>query len=121
MKGWRKVNKFSAKKVTVNGVSYDSQGEAALGTEIALMIRAGELVRVRRQESVPLKVNGKLICVHRPDFIVELPAGGLEVWEFKGFETPDWKLKRKLFQALFPSIPYRVRKSVSGLKLSKSA
>jgi hypothetical protein len=105
-------NKYHARRVKWNGVTYASKGEMLLAMEIATMIRAGELVRVQRQVSIPLRVNGKLICTHRPDFIVELAGGGIEVWEFKGLELPDWKLKRKLFEANFPSIPYRVRKSV---------
>jgi hypothetical protein len=36
----------------------------------------------------------------------------VEVWEFKGVELPEWKLKRKLFEDCYPSIPYRVRKTV---------
>jgi hypothetical protein len=106
------TNKYKARRVTIGGETYDSKGEAMLAHEIAMMIRAGELVRVQRQVSIPLEVNDKLICTHRVDFMVELPGGGIEVWEFKGFETPEWKLKRKLFESLYPSIPYRVRKSV---------
>jgi hypothetical protein len=110
---YRRVNKFGARKVTVDGVTYDSAGEAALANEIALMIRAGELLYAQRQVSVPLfGLHGHEICVHRLDFVVTLPSGAVEVWEFKGFETPEWKLKRKLFESCYPSIPYRVRKTV---------
>jgi hypothetical protein len=111
---YRRTNKYKARKVTVDGVTYDSKGESLLAMEIDMLITTGQLVRMRRQVSMPLRVDGKLICTHRVDFMVELPGGGIEVWEFKGFETPEWKLKRKLFEVCFPSIPYRVRKTVRG-------
>lgn len=59
----------------------------------------------------PLSVNGQTVCHILPDFTVYYPNGKAEVHEIKGgkiFKTPVWALKKKLFQALYPWIEYRV-------------
>ena len=55
-------------------------------------------------------VNGIRITTHKVDFLVMTKKGKLEVNETKGFPTPEWNLKRKLFEALYPDIPYIVVK-----------
>lgn len=49
---------------------------------------------------------------HVVDFVVyNYPLAGtplVEVREAKGFQTPEWKLKRKMFEKKYPDIPYRV-------------
>jgi hypothetical protein len=52
--------------------------------------------------------NGKYICSHRVDFLVELNNSKTEVHEVKGFKTRDWRIKRKLFIANYPTIEYKV-------------
>jgi hypothetical protein len=54
-------------------------------------------------------VNGVHICDHIVDFALFDKAGRvLEVHEVKGFADKAWPIKRKLFEALYPNIPYRV-------------
>lgn len=71
-----------------------------------------------------LTCSGKVVCVHKPDFtykrrvIVSEPMGPqssvqTSIWvihvdEVKGFKTPDWIVKSKIFQAQYPEIRYRV-------------
>jgi len=58
-----------------------------------------------------LEVNGKTVAKHRPDFTVWFPDGRVEVNEVKGglvTQTDGWRVRRKLFEALFPHIKYRV-------------
>lgn len=51
---------------------------------------------------IELRVNGELICTYKIDF-VEIDMKDNETWtEIKGFETPEWRLKWKLFDALYP-------------------
>ena len=48
---------------------------------------------------------------HKPDFLVELPDGRIEVHERKGGQatkTEAWGLRRKIFEANYPHITYRV-------------
>ena len=98
----RNFNKFGSIRQDYQGHSYHSKREAAYAAELDLRVRAGELKEWRRQEAVELRVNDKKICVYTIDF-VEVDKKGKEMWtEVKGFETPEWRLKWKLFDALFP-------------------
>lgn len=76
--------------------------EANYAAELDMRVKAGELKEWRRQEAVELRVNDMKICVYTIDF-VEVDKNGGEVWtEVKGFETPEWRLKWRLFEALYP-------------------
>ena len=69
---------------------------------------AGVIKDYEIQKTYPLIVNGKTVCSHRVDFIVYPINGTMEVHEAKGFATDVWDLKRKLFEAVYPEIPYVV-------------
>ena len=98
----KRTNKFGAKKTLYNGEMYDSKREADYAFELNMRVRAGELRDWKRQVPIDLTVNGVKICTYRIDFL-EIAKDDGEMWtEVKGHETPDWKLKWKLFKALYP-------------------
>jgi hypothetical protein len=99
----RDYNKYRAKTATYNGQKYHSKREAAYAAELDLRVKAGELRATERQVTVRLDVSGFHICDYVVDFVVT-HADGHEEWiEVKGFETPIWKLKKKLFEACYPN------------------
>ena len=105
----RKANKYGANKTEFNGRHYDSKHEAGIAQEIQLLVKAGEVVKVEPQRTFPLLgPNGGRICNHRPDFFLTFKDGHQEVWEAKGFPTPVWQLKLKLFEDNYPEIAYYV-------------
>lgn len=105
----RKVNKYGNKKIEYEGLKYDSKGEAGLASEINLLIKAKQLKAVERQVTFPLYAkNGTKICNHRVDFVVTLPDGEKQAWEYKGFATQEWKFKRDMFVDNYPEIEYHV-------------
>jgi hypothetical protein len=64
------------------------------------------------QKTYSLDVNGHHICNHIVDFaLMDKKRNVLEVIEIKGFATAVWKIKYKLFKALYPEIPYRIIKA----------
>lgn len=71
---------------------------------------AGKIKDVITQKKVELRVNGALITTHYPDFWITNNDGSEMVHETKGKEMADWVIKKKLFNALFPDIPYVVIK-----------
>jgi hypothetical protein len=71
-------------------------------------VRGREIKSYEVEHTFDLEVSGQLICKHRVDFLVVTREGIPEVHEFKGYATKDWKLKRKLFMALYPGIKYHV-------------
>ena len=100
-----KPTKYHNRKVTVDGLSFDSQGEANywFGT-LKMMERAGEIFDLQRQVRIPLVVNGAAICSMVVDYRW-LDAGGAPHYaDFKGAPaTADWTLKAKLFKAIIGS------------------
>lgn len=111
--GKKKKNKFGAIRTQCQlRYWHDSKGEAQHCVLIHLKLRAtnNDWVRIRHEVKYLLAVNGQLIGVHQPDWTIDHKDGKRSVIEFKGRETRDWKLKMKLFKALYPEIPYIVVK-----------
>ncbi len=98
-------NKYGAKTSVHNGISYHSKKEAGYAAQLELRLRAGDIKEIKRQVSIPLDVNGRHICNYIIDFVVTLADGTLEYIEVKGFETDVWRIKWKLFEALFGGLP----------------
>ena len=92
---------YSTKKA--NG--FDSKFEAGKAQELELLKKAGEIVDYQKQVKIPLIVNNYIICNYYMDFVVEHNDGTLEYLEMKGFATETWKLKYKLFEALYSEKP----------------
>ena len=100
-------NKFGNRKVTVDGVTFDSHGELMRWSELQLLQKAGQIEGLQRQITVPLVVNGTKVCALRPDYAYF--QDGKRVYEdFKGFQTRDWQIKWKLAKAIFPNIEWRI-------------
>jgi hypothetical protein len=98
----KKQNKYGNKSTEYNGSNYHSIKEAAYAQELDWRIKAGELREWKRQVPIDLYVGDMKICTYTIDF-VEIDKNGGEMWtEVKGFETPEWRLKWKLFEALYP-------------------
>ena len=98
----KKGRKFGNRTTVYNGHVYHSIKEANYAAELDMRVRIGELKEWKRQVPIELRVNGMKICTYTIDF-VEIDKNGYEMWtEVKGFPTPEWRLKWKLFEALFP-------------------
>jgi hypothetical protein len=79
----------------------DSKFEASKARELELLQKAKEIVGFQEQVKIPLVVNGYHLCNYFIDFVIEHTDGTLEYLETKGFATDVWKLKWKLFEALY--------------------
>ena len=97
---WTK-SKFGNVKTEVDGVSFDSKGEAAYWQTLKLRERAGEISDLKRQVVFRIDVEGQHICRVIPDFAYA-EGGLLVVADFKSpaSMTPEFKLKRKLMRAV---------------------
>jgi hypothetical protein len=85
-----------------------SRLEAGHCDKLHLCFKAGEIEAIETQARFSLDVNGIHIANHYVDFYVLWKTGEREVIESKGFETAEWAMKRKLFEALYPQIKYTV-------------
>lgn len=93
-------NKYGAKPTVVDNIRFASQKEAKRYSELKLLERAGEVENLTLQARFPLRVNGKLVTTYVGDFLYGTRAGETVVEDSKGFRTPVYKLKAKLFEAL---------------------
>ena len=108
----KKPNKYHAKKITVEGQTFDSKKEYLRFKELELLERAGKIQNLKRQveyilipaqfDMVPDPETGgrKRVCIersccYRADFTYN-ENGQFIVEDCKGFRTPDYIIKRKL-------------------------
>jgi hypothetical protein len=92
-------HKFGAKRTTASsGRSYASKLEAAYASRLELAKASGSLIFYLEQ--VPFRLPGGVI--YRLDFMEFWENGDIILTEVKGMETPEWKLKHKLFLDTYP-------------------
>lgn len=97
---WRN-NKFGAKKITYEGgLSFASKLEASVYTLLKAQENAGEIEIDQTQEHVYLS-EAKIVYI--ADFKCRSKKNGSTFFvEAKGFETPEWRLKRRLWMSYGP-------------------
>lgn len=112
------MSKYHSKKITIDGITFDSKREYHRYCELCLLEKAGAISGLQRQvkfELLPAQYEpseglytkgshkgepkpGKLIenkVIYIADFVY-LKDGKLVVEDSKGYKTPEYKLKRKL-------------------------
>ena len=95
-------SKYGAKKVTVNGLTFDSKKEANRYRELDLLERAGKISNLDTQvkfELIPSqRIDGKVVerAVNYVADFVYMENGNKVVEDTKGFKTPEYIIKRKL-------------------------
>ena len=110
---YRCRSKYGAKKVTANGITFDSRKEYMRWCELSLLAKAGKVTDLQRQVKfvlIPAQYEpdtlgkrgglrrGKLIereCSYIADFVYT-ENGKPVVEDTKGFKTADYIIKRKL-------------------------
>jgi hypothetical protein len=89
------------------GGLFHSRLEARYAARLDLLRKAKDrhlrVVDVKRQVKMDLSVNGKHIAFWYVDFEVTFGDGRVELHEVKGFDTEVYRLKKKLFDALYPN------------------
>ena len=91
-------HKYKAVKTSFDGIKFDSKKEAKYYSELKLLQKSGEVVGFFRQ--VPLHLPGGVKYVM--DFLVFYVDGTCKGIEVKGYETPEWKIKKKIVDAVYP-------------------
>lgn len=113
---WTKRNNyFNTKKVKAGGNFYDSKFEAYFGQELVQKLKRKEIKGYDPHLRIPLVVNGYVVCDYYIDFAVYHNDGVTEFIECKGYPTEVWKLKWKLFCALYEDNPnYKITLEMQG-------
>ena len=96
---WNTENKYHNKKVTVDGLTFDSIKEANRWQELKLMEKAGEIVGLNRQQKIELIPKTKLYQAryYVADFVYFDKRANITIYEdCKGYRTDIYKLKKAL-------------------------
>ena len=117
----RTYSKYKAKEVWITGLRFPSQGEGDRYLYLRECLRTSKIKNLQIQvpftlyppvyEQKTLKrgpragqtVNGRLLLeglTYVADFVYQLPDGSLVVEDFKGVETPVFKIKYRLMMEL---------------------
>lgn len=101
--GTKPRSKYNAVRTVVDGITFDSKGEAGRYSELKLLQAAGIIRNLELQPEYLIEVNGQRIGKARADFRYERLIDGewlAVVEDFKGCETLLGRWKRKLVAAL---------------------
>jgi hypothetical protein len=102
-------NKYGAKKVREDGHVFDSQMEHRRYLELKLMAAGKQVSDLTVHPRFPLTVNGFHVATYEGDFSYREPGNPKLVCEdTKGFVTPEFRIKARLFMALYPHADFRV-------------
>jgi len=92
-------SKYRNRKVTIDGITFDSEKEGQRYQELKLLQRAGKIRDLRMQvefELIP-KQAGERACKYKADFVYHLAGTGeMVVEDVKGKRTREYIIKRKL-------------------------
>lgn len=91
-------HKFNAKKTECDGIRFDSKLEASFYMHLKLQQRAGIVLFFLRQVPIHLPGGTKLVV----DFQVFYTDGSCRFLDTKGVETPEFKIKKREVEALYP-------------------
>jgi hypothetical protein len=91
-------HKFNATKTTTDGIKFDSKKEANYYIQLKLRVRQGEIVFFLRQVPFDLPGNVK----YRVDFQEFHADGTIKFVDVKGMQTPDFIMKKKQVESLYP-------------------
>lgn len=98
--------KYGNKTTEFNGKKYDSKFEAGVSADLHIRKKVGEILDYETQYRVEIEiynpVGRKVHSVyHKVDFRVHNLDGTFTLIEAKGFETQDYKFRRKLLEKIW--------------------
>lgn len=97
------MSKFNARRVVVDGHTFDSEAEGRRYAALAALERAGKIAGLELQPRFDCVVAGVKICVYVADFRYRRD-GAAVVEDVKGVRTAVYCLKRKLAEACHPGL-----------------
>jgi len=108
------MNKYRARKVVIDGITFASKGEARRYAELKFLEKAGVIRDLELQPEFVLQdgfvdfSGAKQRAIkYRADF--KYVEGDTEIVEdFKGMLTAEFKLKKKMFLKRYPGFVFRI-------------
>ena len=93
------AHKYKAIPTNVDGLRFDSKGEARRFQELQLLEKSGEIKDLRLQPAFDLHAHGSpeiKVGTYKADFeYIETATGARIIEDFKGVKTPMYRWKKK--------------------------
>src|SRR5690606_8959455 len=102
------MSKYKARKKVIDGITFDSILEGEYYIHLKEKQQRGEILAFNLQPVFLLqeafKKDGKTFrkIEYKADFEILHLDESIEIVDVKGFETADFKIKRKLFEKRYP-------------------
>lgn len=107
------MSKYRNRKTIIDGITFDSKGEANRYCELKLLERAGEISDLTLQPKYMLQESFKKgkkthrAITYVADFQYQ-ENGKTIIEDYKGMETEVFRIKRKLFEKRYPDKELRI-------------
>lgn len=108
------ISKYNNKKVVADDITFDSELECKYYIHLKGLCEKGIVKDFELQKKFELqpgfKKNGKSIrpIEYITDFVVTYADGRKEIVDTKGMITPDFAIKKKLFEYKFPDMELKL-------------
>jgi hypothetical protein len=128
--------KYNAKKTVIDGITFDSKAEATYYVYLKHLQEKGDIIDIELQpvyvlqpaywkccKSIDLNTTSKHTCslcgkkipktsaiTYRADFKVTYADGNIEIIDVKGMETAIFKIKKKMFEKVYPEHTIKIVK-----------
>lgn len=118
------MNKYGNKKITVDGILFDSKEESYYYEYLKQQKAKSEIINFELQPKYELlpafRKDGKLsrAITYTPDFIIYHNDGSEELIDIKGMETQQGNMRRKMFDHKYPHL--KLTWLARSLKYSKT-
>ena len=93
-------SKYGNKTVTIDGDTFDSQGEARRWWFLCMRQDIGAISRLRHHFQLPIVINNIEVCFYEVDFDY-MEDGRWIVEDYKGKKTDMYVLKKKLLSVVY--------------------
>lgn len=114
--GEKRKSKYNNEKTVVDQFEFDSKKEAEYYSNLKLLKMAGEIKEIKLQQKYILQPgfekNGHKFkpITYIADFVVTNKDDSVDVIDIKGVETQVFRIKRKLFEYVYPDLNLKVVK-----------
>ncbi len=98
------MSKYCAIRTEVDGIVFASKKEAARYQELNMLKRTGYITALTLQPRYPIYFGKAKICDYVADFTYLTKDQKVVVEDCKGFKTPVYRLKAKMFAACYPDL-----------------
>lgn len=102
--------KYGNRKVTIDGMVFDSKAEGARYCELKRHQEGAIIFGLKCQVPFSLEVNGHLICRYIADFEYLDIEGARIIEDVKGVRTREYSMKAKLMKAIHGITIKEIRK-----------